>query len=121
MRSSLDNGRRVESIGRRPRNSGIRPYCCRSGDVRPLRGVGSWSAESGLAGFGSGAPNPIDYSVSLNSVLKGQTYPLAKTALDYTLQSDERARQDEQDIASIDNECLALPTCASAPTAAESR
>jgi hypothetical protein len=33
---------------------------------RPFRGVGSWSTESGLAGFGSGAPNPIDYLVSLS-------------------------------------------------------
>jgi hypothetical protein len=89
IRSSFDNGCRVDRIGSRPRNSGIKPYCCKSGDVRPFRGVGSWSTVSGLAGLGSGAPNPIDYFVSLSSKVEGRTYSLAKPALDNTLQSDE--------------------------------
>jgi len=89
MRSSFDNGWRVDKIGSRPRNSGIKPYCCRSGDVRPFRGVGSWLTVSGLAGLGSGAPNPIDYSVSLDSKDEERTHSLAKPALDYTLQSDK--------------------------------
>jgi hypothetical protein len=54
----------VERIGNRPRNSGMRPYVCKSEAARPFSGVGSGGAlvpvRLSSGSLGNGAPKPID-------------------------------------------------------------